>query len=195
VLYVNPRGSVGYGQKFADGSLNDWGGGDWRDLLAALDHVLETVPQLDPERLAVTGPSYGGYMTMWAVTQTNRFKAAMAYAGLSNLVSFYGTSLYQDLIHVEFAGYPWDKYPLLWDRSPLAHIKKVKTPTLLIHGEADIDVPIGQSEEFYTALRYLKVETLLLRYPRQGHGPSEPRQTLDVLHRTLDWFDRHTRSK
>ncbi|MFO0866769.1 MAG: S9 family peptidase [Gemmataceae bacterium] len=190
VLYLNPRGSAGYGQKFSDGCVKDWGGGDYKDLMAVLDHILAQHPQLDPQRLFVTGGSYGGYMTCWIVTQTDRFRAAMSYAGLSNLISFYSTSLYQDLIHVEF-GMPWDHYELLWDRSPLRHIKNAKTPTLLIHGEADNEVHITQSEEMFTALRQRGIASELVRYPRQGHGPSEPRQQVDMLARTLDWFDRH----
>src|SRR5206468_754385 len=146
VLYLNPRGSTGYGQKFSDGCVNDWGGGDYRDLTAGVDHVLAQYPQLDAGRLGVTGGSYGGYMTMWMIAQTGRFKAAVSYAGLSNLISFYATSLYQDLIHVEFGGQPWDRYDLFWERSPLRHVRRVTTPTLLLHGEADNDVHITQSE-------------------------------------------------
>lgn len=191
VLALNPRGSTGYGQRFADGCFNDWGGGDYKDLIAGLEFALKKYPELDGERLGVTGGSYGGYMTNWAITQDNRFKAAVSYAGLSNLISFYATSLYQDLIHVEFGGKPWEKYDVLWDRSPLKHIKKAKTPTLLLHGENDFDVHITQAEEMYTALKWLGVETVFVRYPRQGHGATEPRQQLDILERTVAWFDRH----
>jgi dipeptidyl aminopeptidase/acylaminoacyl peptidase len=190
VLYLNPRGSAGYGQKFSDGCVQDWGGGDYKDLMAGLDHVLAQYPQLDPQRLFVTGGSYGGYMTCWIVTQTDRFRAGVSYAGLSNLISFYSTSLYQDLIHVEF-GMPWDRFELLWERSPLRHIKNAKTPTLLLHGEADNEVHITQSEEMFTALRRRGIASELVRYPRQGHGASEPRQQVDMLERTLEWFDRH----
>jgi dipeptidyl aminopeptidase/acylaminoacyl peptidase len=193
VLYLNPRGSNGYGQNFADGSLNDWGGGDYKDLIAGLDHALAVYPELDWNRLGVTGGSYGGYMTNWAIAKDNRFKAAVSYAGLSNLISFYATSLYQDLIHVEFGGMPWDRYDILWDRSPMRLIKRVQTPTLILHGEADNDVHISQAEELYTALRWRGVESVFVRYPRQGHGATEPRQQLDMLERTVAWFDRHLR--
>jgi dipeptidyl aminopeptidase/acylaminoacyl peptidase len=192
VLYLNPRGSSGYGQRFSDGCVNDWGGGDYKDLMAGVDHALARYP-IDADRLGITGGSYGGYMTFWTITQTDRFKAAVPYAGLSNLVSFYGTSLYQDLIHTDFQGHPWDRHDLLWQRSPLCHVKRVKTPTLFLHGEADNDVPIGQSEEMYTALKERGVETVLVRYPREGHGPTEPRFVLDQLERKVAWFDRFLR--
>lgn len=195
VLLINPRGSSGYGQKFADGSINDWGGGDYRDLMKGVDVALEKFPFLDKDRMGVMGGSYGGYMTNWIVTQTDRFKAAVASASLSNLISFYSTSLYQDLIHAEFSGpagnMPWDNFDLLWDRSPLKHIKKAKTPLLLLHGEQDNDVHITQAEEMYTALRMRGVDSVLVRYPREGHGFREPRHREDSLARTIQWFDRH----
>ena len=194
VLLINPRGSSGYGQKFADGCVNDWGGGDYRDLMKGVDEALARFPFLDKDRMGVMGGSYGGYMTNWVVTQTDRFKAAVASASLSNLISFYSTSLYQDLIHAEFNGHPWenggDNFDLLWDRSPLKHIKKAKTPLLLIHGENDNDVHITQAEEMYTAMRMRGVECVFVRYPREGHGLREPRHREDSLARTLQWFDR-----
>ena len=191
VLLINPRGSSGYGQKFADGCVGDWGGGDYRDLMRGVDEALARFPFLDKDRMGVMGGSYGGYMTNWVVTQTDRFRAAVASASLSNLISFYATSLYQDLIHAEFNGYPWDNYELLWERSPLKHIKKVKTPLLLIHGENDNDVHITQAEEMYTAVRMRGVEAMLVRYPREGHGLRELVHRVDSLRRTIEWFDRH----
>ncbi|MGH9938657.1 MAG: prolyl oligopeptidase family serine peptidase [Blastocatellia bacterium] len=194
VLLINPRGSSGYGQKFADGCVNDWGGGDYRDLMKGVDEALARFPFLDKDRMGVMGGSYGGYMTNWVVTQTDRFKAAVASASLSNLISFYSTSLYQDLIHAEFNGHPWenggDNFNLLWDRSPLKHIKKAKTPLLLLHGENDNDVHITQAEEMYTAMRMRNIECVFVRYPREGHGLREPRHREDSLARTLQWFDR-----
>jgi dipeptidyl aminopeptidase/acylaminoacyl peptidase len=190
VLYLNPRGSSGYGQKFSDGTLREWGGGDYRDLMLGVDEVLRTRPWIDPERLGVTGGSYGGFMTNWIITQTTRFKAAVAQASVSNLISFYATSLYQDLVHAEFGGFPWDDYDLLWRWSPLRYAKQAQTPTLLIHGEADNDVHITQAEEMYTALKRRGLEAVLVRYPREGHGLREPRHRLDALERTLAWFDR-----
>jgi dipeptidyl aminopeptidase/acylaminoacyl peptidase len=190
VLYLNPRGSSGYGQKFSDGCVNNWGGGDYQDLMKGVDHVLAKYDWVDANRLGVTGGSYGGFMTNWVVTQTTRFKAAIAVASLSNLISFYSTSLYQDLIHVEFKGFPWDNYDLLWKYSPLRYIKNVQTPTLLIHGEQDMDVHITQAEEMYTALKQRGIEAVLVRYPREGHGLREPAHRIDYMNRSLAWFDR-----
>ncbi len=190
VLFINPRGSSGYGQKFSDGTLNEWGGGDYRDLMAGVDEVLRTHQWLDANRLGVTGGSYGGFMTNWIITQTSRFRAAVASASVSNLISFYATSVYQDLLHAEFGGAPWDDYELLWRWSPMRYVKQVETPTLFIHGEQDNDVHITQAEEMYMALRRRNVETVLVRYPREGHGLREPRHRQDALERTLAWFDR-----
>ncbi|HZH89618.1 MAG TPA: S9 family peptidase [Pyrinomonadaceae bacterium] len=191
VLYINPRGSTGYGQKFSDGTLREWGGGDYRDLMAGVDEALRKFSWIDRGRMGVTGGSYGGFMTNWIITQTTRFRAAVASASVSNLVSFYSTSLYQDLIHAEFGGFPWDDYDLLWRWSPLRYVRAVETPTLFIHGELDNDVHITQAEEMYMALRRRGVETVLARYPREGHGFREPRHREDALERTLAWFDKY----
>src|SRR5438552_3202144 len=190
VLYLNPRGSSGYGQKFSDGTLNEWGGGDYRDLMAAVDEALKRYQWIDPNRLGVTGGSYGGFMTNWVITQTPRFKAAVSVASVSNLISFYSTSLYQDLIHAEFGGFPWDNYDVLWQWSPLRYARQAQTPTMFIHGESDNDVHITQAEEMYMALKRRGVETVLVRYPREGHGLREPRHRVDALEKTLSWFDR-----
>jgi dipeptidyl aminopeptidase/acylaminoacyl peptidase len=139
--------------------------------------------------MGVTGGSYGGFMANWIITQTPRFKAAVAVASVSNLISFYSTSLYQDLIHAEF-GLPWDDYDLLWRWSPLRYIRQAQTPTLFLHGELDNDVHITQAEEMYTALRRRSVETQLVRYPREGHSFREPRHRVDALERTIGWFDK-----
>ena len=190
VLYLNPRGSSGYGQKFSDGTINEWGGGDYRDLMAGVDEALRRYSWIDGTRMGVTGGSYGGFMTNWIITQTPRFKAAVSAASVSNLVSFYSTSLYQDLIHAEFGGFPWDNYDLLWQWSPLRYVRQAQTPTMFIHGEQDNDVHITQAEEMYMALRRRGVETVLVRYPREGHGLREPKHRVDSLERTLAWFDR-----
>jgi dipeptidyl aminopeptidase/acylaminoacyl peptidase len=190
VLFINPRGSVGYGQKFSDGTLREWGGGDYRDLMAGVDAALKKYPWLDVNRMGVTGGSYGGFMTNWIITQTPRFRAAVSVASVSNLISFYATSLYQDLIHAEF-GLPWDDYDLLWRWSPLRYSRDAQTPTLFIHGEQDNDVHITQAEEMYVALRRRGIDTVLLRYPREGHGFREPRHRVDALERTLSWFDKY----
>jgi dipeptidyl aminopeptidase/acylaminoacyl peptidase len=194
VLYLNPRGSSGYGQKFSDGTINEWGGGDYKDLMFGVDEVLKRNAWIDSERMGVTGGSYGGFMTNWIITQTPRFRGAVASASVSNLISFYSTSLYQDLIHAEFGGFPWDNYELLWQWSPIRYVRQVQTPTLFIHGEEDNDVHITQAEEMYMALKRRGVETVFVRYPREGHGLREPKHRLDALERTVDWFDRYVKS-
>lgn len=190
VLYLNPRGSSGYGQKFSDGTLGEWGGGDFKDLMAGVDEALRRQTWISPDRLGVTGGSYGGFMTNWIITQTPRFRAAVASASVSNLISFYSTSMYQDLIHAEFGGLPWDDYEQLWRWSPLRYVKQALTPTMFLHGELDNDVHITQAEEMYMALKRRGVETVLVRYPREGHGLREPQHRVDAIERTLGWFDR-----
>ncbi len=193
VLAINPRGSSGYGQKFSDGSVDNWGGGDYKDLMAGVDYVLQKHSEIDPAKLFVTGGSYGGFMTNWVITQTNRFKAAVSVASVSDMISFYATSMYQDLVHAEFSGYPWDgdNYATLWKWSPLAHIKNATTPTMFLHGENDNDVHITQAEQMYTALRQRGIEAELVRYPREGHGFREPKHRVDAATRTVEWFDRY----
>ena len=193
VLYLNPRGSSGYGQRFSDGTLNEWGGGDYRDLMLGVDEALRRNAWIDGGRMGVTGGSYGGFMTNWIVTQTPRFRAGVAVASVSNLISFYSTSLYQDLIHAEFGGFPWDNFEVLWQWSPLRFVRQVQTPVMFIHGEQDNDVHITQAEEMYMALKRRGVESVLVRYPREGHGFREPKHRIDALERTIAWFDRHVK--
>jgi dipeptidyl aminopeptidase/acylaminoacyl peptidase len=193
VLYLNPRGSSGYGQKFSDGTIGEWGGGDYKDLMLGVDEALRRYSWIDENRLGVTGGSYGGFMTNWVITQTPRFRAAVSVASLSNLISFYSTSLYQDLIHAEFGGFPWDNYELLWQWSPLRYVRQVQTPTLFIHGENDNDVHITQAEEMYMALRRRGVDSVFVRYPREGHGLREPKHRVDALERTIAWFEQYLR--
>ena len=154
--------------------------------MRGLDAAIEQNAWIDTTRLGVTGGSYGGFMTNWVITQTPRFKAAVAIASLSNLISFYGTSLYTDLVEAEFGQRPWDDYPILWQWSPLAHVEHANTPTLFIHGESDNDVPITQAEEMYTALRKLGVDATLARYPGEGHGFHRPIFIMDSNQRMLE---------
>jgi dipeptidyl aminopeptidase/acylaminoacyl peptidase len=193
VLYLNPRGSSGYGQKFSDGTLSEWGGGDYRDLMFGVDEALRRNAWIDGARMGVTGGSYGGFMTNWIVTQTPRFRGAVAAASISNLISFYSTSLYQDLIHAEFGGFPWDNFEVLWQWSPLRYVRQVQTPTMFVHGELDNDVHITQAEEMYMALKRRGVDSVLVRYPREGHSLREPKHRIDALERTIAWFDRYVR--
>jgi dipeptidyl aminopeptidase/acylaminoacyl peptidase len=190
VLRVNPRGSVGYGNKFRAENINDWGGGDYRDLMSGVDHVI-AMGVADPNRLAVMGWSYGGYMTNWVITQTTRFKAAATGAGLSNMISMWGTNDIPTLIDDYFSGPPMEQTDRYWKQSPLYYVKNVTTPTLILHGEIDPRVPTGQGYEMYNALKRRGVETSMVVYPRTQHGPQEPKFILDIMQRHLDWVAKH----
>lgn len=193
VVFFNPRGSSGYGQAFSMGTLLNWGGNDYRDIMAGMDHVIQQHSWIDDGRLGITGQSYGGFMANWAITQSNRFKAAVIDGGISNLVSFAGTSLYHLLIEAEF-GKPWDNYALLWQWSPLCHVKNVKTPVLFLHGATDNEVPVQQAEEMYTALKKLGVPSAMVLYTEEGHGwrpDLKPANRTDLYQRMIQWFNTH----
>ena len=162
--------------------------------MIGLDAAIEQNSWINPERLGVFGGSYGGFMTNWVVTQTDRFKAGVSQASLSNHISFYGTSMYQLLMEYEFGGKPWETHDAYWDRSPIAHVANTRTPLLLTHGEVDHDVPIGQGEEFYIALQKLRVPAEFIRYSGEGHGISKPVHIQDFIQRHIDWFDRYLKS-
>jgi dipeptidyl aminopeptidase/acylaminoacyl peptidase len=192
-LMVNYRGSTGYGQRFEDQIINDQDGGEAKDCLAAVDAALAKYKWLDPNRLGVEGGSYGGQLTDWLITQTTRFKAAIPAAGISNLVSFNYLSYYHDYMPSEYGGYfntPARK-DLLWERSALRYADRVKTPVLFIHGANDNDVPTEQAQEYYIALKDAGVETVMVLYPREGHGLAETTHNVDKLKRSLAWYDKH----
>ena len=190
VLRVNPRGSTGCGQQFRASNINDWGGGDYRDLMSGVDHVI-AMGVADPNRMAVLGWSYGGYMTNWVITQTTRFKAAAAGAGLSNMISMWGTNDIPTLLDDYFSGPPSEQTERYLKLSPLYHVQNVTTPTLILHGEIDPRVPTGQGYEMYNALKRRGVETQMVVYPRTQHGPQEPKFVLDIMQRHLDWVAKH----
>ncbi len=192
-LMVNYRGSTGYGQRHADLLFGDQNGGEARDVLAGIDAALERYAWLDPGRLGVEGGSYGGQLANWLVTETHRFRAAISSAGIANLVSFNYMAYYHDYLAVEFGAFPHEGGVMdkLWERSPLRNVAKVKTPVLLIHGENDNDVPIAEAEQFFIALQDVGVETVLVRYPREGHGLRETGHVIDALKRSIAWYERH----
>ena len=160
--------------------------------MAGLDYAIAHNDFIDENRLGVTGGSYGGYMTNWVVTQTDRFKAAASGACVSNLLSFYGTSMKFSLIEQEFYGLPYDNLGLLAQWSPITHVKNVKTPLLLLHGESDYTCPIGQAEEMFIGVKRLGVDTQLVRYMGEGHGISgKPSNRIDFYQRHLDWFAKY----
>ncbi|HET8921712.1 MAG TPA: S9 family peptidase [Candidatus Acidoferrum sp.] len=191
IFYPNIRGSSGYGQKFIELNRGDWGGGDYRDVMAGVDDLVAR-GIADPQKLAIGGWSYGGYMSEWAITQTTRFKAAVSGAGLSNLISEYGTEegpSYDEW----FYGLPYepDKITGFLNSSPFVYLKNVKTPTLILQGDADPVDPPGQSKELYRGLKRYGVETELVVYPREPHGFHEEKHLLDRLNRILAWYDKH----
>lgn len=194
VLLPNPRGSLGYGWKFVEANLNDWGGGDFADIMSGVDHLIKE-GIADPERLVIGGWSYGGFMTSWAVSQTGRFKAAIMGAGLANLTSMYGTTDIPRRMRLYFEGNPFDRKQVYEQHSALSFIKNVKTPTLILHGESDVRVPISQSYEFYQGLRDIKIETKFVIYPREPHLISARAHQLDMLQRVLDWYNAHLKAR
>ena len=190
VLRCNPRGSGGYGRTFRFANMNDWGGKDYEDLMAGVDHAI-SMGVADPDRLAVMGWSYGGLMTSWVVTHTHRFKAAVVGAGVTNLWSFTGTSDIPGFLPDYFSGEPWQSFDGYYNHSPMAFVKGVTTPTLILHGEADVRVPTSQGYEFYNALKRQGVTTKMVVYPRTPHGPREPKFLLDIMQRHLEWVDKY----
>ncbi len=189
VFLPNPRGSFGQGEAFTAANVKDFGGGDLRDILAGLDEVLRTRP-IDPKRVGLFGWSYGGYMAMWAVTQTNRFAAVAAGAGIVNWQSYYGQNRIDGWMLPYFGASVYDDPAVYAKSSPLTFIKNVKTPVLVLHGERDAEVPAPQGYEFWHALKTLGVPTQLVIYPDEGHGFFREESKKDRVFRVLDWFDR-----
>lgn len=192
VLYPNPRGSTGYGEKWMRGNIPDWGGGDYHDIMTGVDAMVAR-GIADSDKLAVAGWSYGGYMTSWVVTQTHRFKAAMEGAGLTDLVSMYGTTDIPGYIAGFFRGVP-NKETLEFyrQRSALTFVDNVTTPLLILQGGSDTRVPIGQSEEYFRALKDRGKTVELVFYPREPHGLGEYYHQMDKVRREFDWINKYT---
>ncbi len=191
VLYTNPRASTGYGEAFRWGTWGSWGDEDYDDVVAGVDHALEAWP-IDPERMGVTGYSYGGYLTNWIITQTDRFAAATAGAGISNWMSDYAVADIPRTKESEFYGTPWEEEGLknLLAASPIVHAQGVTTPTLFVHGESDHRVPIEEAEQMYVALQKQGVPARMVRYPESYHGGWTPWRYLHRLYSTLQWWGR-----
>jgi dipeptidyl aminopeptidase/acylaminoacyl peptidase len=190
VFLPNPRGSYGQGEAFTAANRRDFGGGDLRDILTGIDAV-EKVAPVDEARLGLTGGSYGGFMAMWANTQTNRFKAIVAGAGLSNWISYYGTNGIDQWMIPFFGKSAYDDPEAYRAVSAISVIKQAKTPTFIYVGERDIEVPPTQSIEYWHALKELGVPTSLVIYPDEGHGIRAPANAADVRTRSVAWFDRY----
>lgn len=190
VLLPNPRGSYGQGEDFTRANVKDFGHGDLRDNLAGVDAAIKRYP-IDPNRVGVTGWSYGGFMTMWTVTQTNRFRASVAGAGVANWQSYYGQNLIDQWM-IPFFGASVYNDPAVYEKSsPIKFIKNVKTPTLVIVGERDAECPSPQSYEFWHALRTLNVPTQLIVYAGEGHLFLKPEHQADRMDQVLAWFEKY----
>ncbi len=190
VLMPNPRGSYGEGEKFTQANRKDFGYGDLHDILAGVDTVTKKF-SVDPEKVGLTGWSYGGFMTMFAVTQTNRFRAAVAGAGISDWQSYYGENSIDQWMIPFFGASVYDDPAVYAKSSAINFIKRVKTPTLVVVGDRDGECPAPQSFEFWHALRDEHVPTQLVVYPNEGHGFVDPAHRRDVLERALAWFEEY----
>ena len=190
VLLPNPRGSYGGGEAFTQANVNDFGYGDLRDIEAGVDAAVKAAP-IDPNRTGIIGWSYGGYMAMWAVTQTTRFKAAVAGAGIANWQSYYGQNKIDTWMLPFFGASVYDKPEVYSRSSPITYVKRVKTPTLVLHGDRDSEVPTPQGYEFWHALKALNVPTELVIYPEEGHAIAKPEHQRDIEERLVAWFDRY----
>ena len=191
VLYPNIRGSSNYGHGFMVMNRRDWGGGDFKDIMAGIDLLIRQ-GVADPDRLGIGGWSYGGYMAAWAVTQTTRFGASVSGAPMTDLAFEYGTEEAGiNAYDTWFMGTPYENLPLFTERSPVTFVRRAKTPTLLLCGENDATDPVEQCAQFHRGLRRYGVETEFVVYPREGHGIREEKHTIDVLNRVVGWFERY----
>jgi dipeptidyl aminopeptidase/acylaminoacyl peptidase len=195
VVYTNPRGGQGYGAEHARAIYNNWGSADFADVMAWADYV-ESLPYVDQTRMGVTGGSYGGYMTNWIISHTNRFKAAVTQRSVSNFVSMLGSSDLNARFQALFGAEAplWEDVDTYWRQSPLKYFANVKTPTLVIHSEQDLRCDIEQGEQVYVALKMLGVETELVRFPGESHGLSRGGRTdrrIVRLNHISRWFDKY----
>ncbi|WP_462411474.1 S9 family peptidase [Neobacillus sp. Marseille-QA0830] len=195
VMFLNPRGSFGYGQEFATACRGDICGGDYQDIICGLEYVLNHYSFIDPKRLGVAGGSYGGLMTNWIVSHSNRFKAAITQRCISNWLSFYGMSdIGASYTEAMVGGNPWDDTTLLWEKSPLAHVRDIETPLLIIHGEEDLRCPVEQGDQLYTALKKRNRETKLVRFPKSNHSLAKngkPSYRVHLLEEVVSWFEEY----
>jgi dipeptidyl aminopeptidase/acylaminoacyl peptidase len=194
VLFCNPRGSTGYGENFERGEINNWGVMDYQDIMAGVEAALKQYPWIDPNRLGVTGGSYGGYMTNWIVSHTNRFKAAVTLRAVSNFISDDGTRDGAYGHEEYFKGILFDAFDQYWEASPLKHARNVHTPTLILHSDLDFRVPIEQGEQWFRALQHYGVPSGLVLFPRENHNltrTGEPKHLVESLNWQLYWFDRY----
>jgi dipeptidyl aminopeptidase/acylaminoacyl peptidase len=197
VFYCNPRGSNGYGDDFRCFIHDNWGEAEMHDILNGVDAVVEK-GYIDPKRMAVTGGSYGGFMTAWIIGHDNRFAAAVSQRGVYQLMSFYGTTDIPRLIEGEFDVMAFDDPEKMWKYSPFAYVRNMRTPLMIIHSDNDYRVPISDAEQLFTALKKLNRKVQFVRYPRDGHELSrsgEPKHRVDRLERMTGWFDKYCKPR
>jgi dipeptidyl aminopeptidase/acylaminoacyl peptidase len=196
VLYTNPRGSTGYGEKFRWGTWGGWGERDFEDVMSGVDYALQQY-RADPHKLGVTGYSYGGFLTNWIIGHTTRFAAAVVGAGPSDWISNYGTGDIPRTKETEFFGSPWqdNARTVMLSHSPVLFAEKIQTPTLFVHGEADERVPIAQGEEMYTALKKRHVPAKFIRYPGEYHGGWSPWDVVHSNREELLWWHQYLPSQ
>jgi dipeptidyl aminopeptidase/acylaminoacyl peptidase len=194
VFFANPRGSTGYGEKFERGIELNWGGKDYVDVMNGVDAALAKYPWIDKDRLGVTGGSYGGYLTNWIVSHTNRFKAAVTLRSISNFVSDDGTRDGAYGHADDFTGDIFEKHDLYWNASPLKYVQNVKTPTLVLHSDNDFRVPIEQGEQWFRALQHFGVPSEIVFFPRENHNltrTGEPKHLVESINWQVYWFERY----
>lgn len=190
VLFTNPRGSTGRGQAFSDEVVGDIAGGDYKDLMTGLDYAIGRYKFIDPDRMGVTGVSYGGYMTNWIITHTNRFDAAVAVSSISNLISAWSEGSNPLWFESDMEKMPLEDYERAWDVSPLKYVHGATTPTLFVNGRWDFITSLNQADAMFMALKKLGVDTRIALYPHEGHGiHRQPKHTADYHERALAWFD------
>src|SRR5262249_19214456 len=194
-LMVNYRGSTGYGQAFTDAVFGDQNGNEAQDVLYGVSAAMRRYLWIDRDRIGIEGTSYGGQLTEWLITQTNMFKAAIPTAGIVNLISYNYMTYYNQYEQMEWGAFPHqgNLMDVLWERSALKHVANAHTPTLLMHGENDNDVPIAEAEQYYIALRDVGTDAVMVRYPREGHGIREPKHVVDWIERSIRWYEKYFR--
>jgi len=191
VFAPNFRGSSGYSNKFGIANFKDLGGGDFKDIMAGIDYIVKELKIADENKIGIFGGSYGGYMTNWAITQTDRFKAAVSMFGIFNLITDYSNSYLPSWEPDYLGDYYWNNLKIYLERSPFYYVKNIKTPVLIMHGDEDPNTFISNSKEMYQALKHLGKTVEFVRYPREGHGFREPNHRIDEFYRCLAWFNKY----
>jgi dipeptidyl aminopeptidase/acylaminoacyl peptidase len=191
VAAVNFHGSSGYGQKFEDSITYDWGGKPYRDLMKGIEHLTNTYPFINADRIGAAGASYGGYMIDWMAGHTERFKCLVSHSGVYNLASMYGATEELWFPEYEYRGTPWTNPSHYREMSPSTYAANFKTPTLVIHSQKDFRVPVEQGMEFFTALQRQSVPSRFIYFPDESHFVAKPNNARFWYQQVLDWMDKY----